>query len=166
MTQATTHEPTTSATTARTISGILAAMLSQHEALLEAVRRHRAALSRADRDAIAEAMRTQAACIERIRAADAERRRAFGDAAVPEIARALPEGARREVMDLGGRLRALIEQVRGEQAVVEAASRSLLGHMEGLFRQVSARLSHAGTYGRLGRVDAGQQVVSGIDLTR
>lgn len=154
-------------TTARAISHILAAMIEQHDVLLEAVGRHRAALSRADRDGIAEAMRAQTVAIERIRGIDAERREAFGHAtAVQDIASTLPEAARAEVLELAGKLRERIETVRREQAVVECASRTLLGHMEGLFRQVSARLSHAGTYGRLGRVDAGQQVVSGIDLTR
>lgn len=158
---------TTAPEAARTISRVLSEMLGQHDALLDAVRRHRGALSRADRDGIAEAMRSQTVAIDRIRAIDGERRREFGDGmSVPDIARTLPEAARREVLELGARLRERIEEVRAEQAVVEVASRALLGHMEGLFRQVAARLSHAGTYGRLGRVDAGQQIVSGIDLTR
>jgi len=154
-------------TTTRAIAHILAAMIEQHEALLEAVRHHQASLRRADRDGIAEAMKAQTVAIGRIRQIDAERREAFGHAmAVQDIAATLPEAAKAEVLELAGKLRDRIETVRREQAIVECASRTLLGHMEGLFRQVSARLSHAGTYGRLGRVDAGQQVISGIDLTR
>lgn len=154
-------------TTTRAIAHVLTAMIEQHDALLEAVLHHRASLSRADRDGIAEAMKAQTVAITRIRAIDAERRETFGHAtAVQDIAATLPEAARAEVLELAGKLRERIEKVRREQAVVECASRTLLGHMEGLFRQVSARLSHAGTYGRLGRVDPGKQVVSGIDLTR
>ena len=82
-----------------------------------------------------------------------------------DIARVVPEAARGKLLELGARLRECIETVRAEQAVVEAASRALLGHMEGLFRQVSARLSHAGTYGRGGGVYPGLQVVAGIELT-
>ena len=44
------------------------------------------------------------------------------------------------------------------------ATVSLLAHMEGLMRHVGRRLSHAGTYGRRGVVEAGGVVVSCVDL--
>lgn len=153
--------------TARALTRTLEAMIEQHEILLEAVLEHRAALSRADREGVAEAMRVQVGVIERIREIDAGRRKAFGQTTtVQDIALVLPEETRAELLNLGAKLRACIEKVRTEQAVVAAASQALLGHMEGLFRQVAARLSHAGTYSRGGCVETGQQIVSGIDLTR
>ncbi len=159
----------TSATTdtARALSHILDAMIDAHETLHSVVVEHRAALSRADRQAVADAMREEAKLIDRIRTLDQDRREAFGHAtAVQDIAREFNEPVRASVLERASKLRACIEAVRKEQAVVESASRALLGHMEGLFRQVAARLSHAGTYGRMGRVEAGHQVVTGIDLTR
>ncbi len=153
--------------TARALTHMLEAMIDEHGVLLEAVLEHRSALSRADREGVAQAMRVQAEAIERIREIDQGRRKVFGQATtVQDIASAFPEQTRTELLDLGAKLRGCIEKVRAEQAVVEAASRALLGHMEGLFRQVSARLSHAGTYSRGGCIETGQQIVSGIDLTR
>jgi flagellar FlgN protein len=153
--------------TARALTHTLESMIDEHGILLDAVREHRAALSRADREAVAEAMRVQTETIGRIRDLDKDRRNAFGHATtVQDIASVVHEEARAELLELGAKLRECIETVRAEQAVVEVASRALLGHMEGLFRQVSARLSHAGTYGRGGCIDAGQQIVSGMDLTR
>lgn len=149
------------------VSMMLRDLIGHHEQILEAVRDHRLALARADREAIAGCMRRQGELIERIRGLDEQRRGHFGQTVtVQDIAATLGEAARRRVLDLGARLRELIEQVREEQAVVAVASRSLLAHMEGLLRQVAAKLNHAGTYGRLGRVEAGAQIVTGIDLTR
>lgn len=149
------------------VSTMLRELIAQHERMLEAVRDHRSALARADREAIAEAMRRQNELIEQIRGLDQMRRGHFGQTmTVQQIAATLGEAARRRVLELGAKLRQLIDQVRAEQAVVAAASKALLAHMEGLLRQVSAKLNHAGTYGRLGRVEAGAQIVTGIDLTR
>jgi hypothetical protein len=36
--------------------------------------------------------------------------------------------------------------------------------VEGLMRHVGRKLSHAGTYGRRGVVEAGQQVISALDM--
>ena len=149
------------------VSMMLRELIAHHEAMLEAVRDHRRALAQADREAIGQAVRRQSDLIGKIRAIDDLRRGHFGQTmTVHEVAGLLPEAARRRVLDLGARLRELIETVREEQAVVAVASRSLLAHMEGLLRQVAAKLNHSGTYGRLGRVEAGAQIVTGIDLTR
>lgn len=149
------------------VSMMLRELIAHHEAMLETVRDHRRALATANREAIGQAVRRQGDLIEKIRAIDELRRGHFGQTmTVHEVAALLPEAGRRRVLDLGARLRALIEMVREEQAVVACASRALLTHMEGLLRQVAAKLNHSGTYGRLGRVEAGAQIVTGIDLTR
>lgn len=65
------------------------------------------------------------------------------------------------------RLRELISRVKDEQDAVRSASENLAGHMRGLIKQVSASLSHAGTYSRGGAVDPSRtQVVSSLDLVQ
>lgn len=145
----------------------LTELLEAHESLHASVLDHRGALSRADRTGIASAIREQEACIHRIREIDQRRRSIFGQSiSVQDLAATLPESPRRVVLELGARLRETIERVRDAQQVVAVASQSLLTHMEGMLQQVSARLNHSGTYGRMGRIDCGATVVSGIDLTR
>jgi hypothetical protein len=158
---------TTPPDTAAAIARILTDLIAEHESLLAAARDHRAALARADRAAIAQAIHTQAAIIERIRDLDTLRRKTFGQTmAVQDLAATLPAPQRQRVIELAAKLREAIEAVRSEQRIVAIASQSLLAHMEGMLQQVAARLNHAGTYGRLGRIDSGSTVVSGIDLTR
>ncbi len=159
--------PETHSETTVTIARILVDLIAEHETLLQAARAHRAALARADRAAIADAIRAQADSIERIRDLDTLRRNTFGQTiSVLDLAATLPDAPRRRVLELAARLREIIQSVRDEQSIVAIASQSLLAHMEGMLQQVAARLNHAGTYGRLGRVDACTTVVSGIDLTR
>jgi len=65
------------------------------------------------------------------------------------------------------RLRELIIRVKEEQDAVRQASENLAGHMRGLIKQVSASLSHAGTYSRAGAVDPSRtQVMSSLDLVQ
>ncbi len=65
------------------------------------------------------------------------------------------------------RLRELISRVQEEQNAVRVASENLASHMKGLIKQVSASLSHAGTYSRGGAVAPSRtQVVSSLDLTQ
>ena len=65
---------------------------------------------------------------------------------------------------LAERLRELLARLQREHAALKEASLALAGHMEGLMRQLSKRLSHAGTYGRTGMVESRVQVVSALDL--
>ena len=65
------------------------------------------------------------------------------------------------------RLRELISKVKDEQDAVRIASENLANHMRGLIKQVSASLSHAGTYSRVGAVDPSRtQVISSLDITQ
>jgi hypothetical protein len=81
------------------------------------------------------------------------------------LAEQLPEPARTRVLALSSRLRDTISKVRREHGVIRAATESLLAHMEGLVAQISRRLSRTGVYNPQGAVQAGQQVVSALDLT-
>jgi hypothetical protein len=65
------------------------------------------------------------------------------------------------------RLRELILRVQEEQSAVRQASEHLASHMQGLIKQVSASLSHSGTYSRGGAVDPSRsQVVSSLDVVQ
>ena len=65
------------------------------------------------------------------------------------------------------RLRELIGRVRDEQQAVKIASENLANHMRGLMKQVSASLSHAGTYSRGGAIDVSHnQVMSSLDTVQ
>ena len=58
-------------------------------------------------------------------------------------------------------------QLKEEHEAVRVASLALTNHMNGLIEQVSAKLSHSGTYGRRGAVDPGRnQVVSSLDTLK
>jgi flagellar FlgN protein len=65
------------------------------------------------------------------------------------------------------RLRELIARIKEEQAAVQVASENLASHMKGLIKQVSASLSHAGTYSRVGSVNPSRtQIISSLDLVQ
>lgn len=158
------------------IEPILEAMLAEHEVLLALAREHRTALSKADPKLLDSIIARTGESMARIADLEDERGRVLGvepgqarrgsaKPTITEIA-ALTGGEDGDrLRRLGERLRELIEKVRAEHATVQAASRSLADHMLGLMRQVSARLSHAGTYSATGSVDPGRnQVVSGIDV--
>ena len=81
-----------------------------------------------------------------------------------QIALSLPEPQRTRLSGQAERLREMMERVQRESGTVRAATRSLLAHMEGLMRQVARSLSHAGTYGSGGRVQAAHAVVSSLDV--
>ncbi|MFG0305998.1 MAG: flagellar protein FlgN [Phycisphaerales bacterium JB040] len=153
------------------IEGVLGELVLAHETLLALAGEHRAALTGADPKALGSVVERTGACLERIAALEDERRGLVcADPATPgptlaELADLAPADRGGRVRELGGRLRSLLEKVRLEHGAIREASESLAGHMRGLMRQVSARLSHAGTYSAGGTVDPGrQQVVSGLDV--
>ena len=135
------------------------------------VAQQRDAIARADTKAIEAIRAQQIARVESVRALEAERRRTVRalagteDARVEHLAAAFEGAARDALLELSGVLRSSLAALRDEQAVVREAAEQMIGHMQGLMRQIHQRLSHSGTYGRGGRVDAGPSVVSGIDLT-
>lgn len=57
-----------------------------------------------------------------------------------------------------------IETLRRANEIARDAAASLSAHMEGLLRQASQTLNHSKTYGRLGSVEPGPAVVSGLDV--
>jgi hypothetical protein len=61
-------------------------------------------------------------------------------------------------------VRELVRRTSDLVRAVAAATRAMMLHVEGLMRQVDRHLSHAGTYGRRGTVEAGGPVLSALDL--
>jgi hypothetical protein len=56
------------------------------------------------------------------------------------------------------------ERLARESAEVRTAVVSIGAHVQGMMQQIGKKLSHAGTYGRRGRVEHTQTVMSALDL--
>lgn len=153
---------------------LLDRLIGAHELWLDALGAHQRGIGAADVAAIESAVAREREQAEAVRTLDLERRKLLGlpERAIPganeititALARSRPEPERGELLERADRLRKLIERVRRDQAVVREASGSVLSHMRGLMQQLSGRLSHSGTYGAGGRVNAGPVVVSGLDI--
>ncbi len=153
------------------VEAIVGELVDRHEAMLVALGEHRAALTSADTVRLGLSLEACADILESIAALEDERRALLGEGdkeskrtTIAQIAQRL-EGPRRDrLLELGGRLRTLIQTVRTEQATLARAAESLASHMEGLIRQVAAKLSQTGAYGRDGRVGDASAVVSALDV--
>lgn len=170
--------PTVSALAER-LESVLEAYLGRYEQLLKHIAAQREALRRADGAGVAEATKAQQVTLEAIAMLEPTRGGLINDAAaclpglnsnrsgpitLRDLARALPTAnagalhARAEV------LRTRVMQSQEQMRVVGGATRSLLGHIEGLMRTVAQQISHAGTYSHRGVVEAGGTVVSSLDI--
>jgi hypothetical protein len=157
----------------RPLHALLTDLIRAHEAMLEASARQREAMRGAAPEVIGHARDDMARACTTIAALDQERREIVA-AMAPEqpqttisaLAANLPEPDRARALDLAARLRELITLAAAEQRRLHAATESMLRHVRGVMHHVQRSLSHAGVYGRAGRVEPGAAVVSGIDLTR
>lgn len=154
-------------------------LVVEHERLIEAVAEQRAAVAAADAAAMNRAIVRQGESAQRI--AEIERRRiaAVGALSSParagnrpdpsrvrvsELAATLPEPSRSRITDAACALKAALERLHREYAVLRDAASQLAAHLEGITRQVYARVSHTGAYARSGVVGPPVQVVSSLDL--
>lgn len=168
------------------LEALLADLIAHHEKMLSLAKEHESALRRADAPGVARALAAQQQAGRTL--IDLEARRArltaalapgLAPAAGPpahrtanakvtlsSLAALVPEPARTRVTALAARLRALLAALDAQQKVVLEASRTLLGHMQGLMAQVARSLTHAGTYARPGAmpVSATAVVHSGLDV--
>lgn len=147
------------------LEAVLNALIASHEQMLVAVAHHREAIAQADPAALGRSMQEQKALLQRIAEAESARQalvrrivesdrdlRAADRAGLPppkiaQLAESLRGAAKERLLELGGRLRQLVERVQTEQGRVRLAAETLAQHMQGLARQVSRALSPAGTYG-------------------
>lgn len=146
---------------------LLSELIGAYSELSALAGEHRAALARADAGAVEACARRQAAVAQRIAGLDQQRETLVAGRRSPTLsalAEAAPEPARARLLELARVARDLIARVHREYRVVQSATQSVLAHMDGIVQQIARRLSHAGTYGRAGRVDAGGQMACGIDL--
>lgn len=150
---------------------LVEAFVAAHRGWLGVIASHRAAISTSDAARMGEMVGAQARCAAEVEALEARRRALVGLKAgerggptLTALAGMLAEPGRSRVVSMTVELRELVERVRREQAAIRMASASLLAHMRGVMTQVTAALSHAGVYGRAGRVEAGPAVVSSLDI--
>lgn len=155
-------------------------LIVEHERLIVAVADQRDAVSRADGSRLTAAILRQGESAQRI--AQIERRRINAVAALTaparagsrtsqpgqvrltELAATLPEPGRSRLLESVGMLRTILEQLHREYAVLKDAATQLASHLEGITRQVYAKLSHTGAYARSGSLRAPVQVVSSLDI--
>jgi hypothetical protein len=165
------------------LEDILSQMLIEHEQLLALAAAHRRALATANPDAVGACLVQQSAVVQRV--AELERRRQsvvgrladrLGPRSIPPtrpperptvawVAGLLSEPVRVRLLALAERLRELLGRLHREHEAIRLAAQTLAAHMDGLMKQVSRSLSHAGTYGRRGSVDSSVQVISALDMT-
>jgi hypothetical protein len=148
-------------------------MVRAHELLAEATASHRDAMRRADPRAFAAARDAMSEACARLASLDTERRALVAALAPSQpattlsaLALGLAEPERRRALELTETLRTLAGRARDDQRRLHEATGAMLRHVRGVVQHMQRSLSHAGTYGRAGRVEPGASIVSGIDLTR
>jgi hypothetical protein len=138
--------------------------------LLGLVREHRRAISRSDSGAIQDCISRQGLLATRVADLERNRRKVVAEltgkptATFDEVAPKLPESHRAGITEISANLRALLTTIQRENSVVRSAAHTLIGHIDGLMQQVARALSHAGTYGRQGRVETVGPVPCGLDM--
>ncbi|MEO1009326.1 MAG: flagellar export chaperone FlgN [Planctomycetota bacterium] len=161
---------------ARQLTATIDAIAMINEELEALASRQRDAMRRVDADAVAGVTTAQRAAGEQLGGLEIERRRQ-----AVALASALGVGAHWSLEDLSGALRALdadaadaldaaaararsaVLAAQRRQRVVQAAASGLMAHLDGLARQVAARVSQAGTYAATGAIVT-TSTAMGVDL--
>lgn len=151
---------------------LLSDLVAAYESLAALAAEHRAAISRADGDAVEACARREAELAARLAELEVRRRAVAGPAGAPgqrvtiaTVIERLPEPARGRAAASADRLRDLVRKVQRDYRTIREATRSIVAHIDGLVQQVSRRLGGASTYGPAGRVESPGPVACGIDLT-
>lgn len=151
------------------LDALLSGLIDEHRQLLGLTRDHRAALSTADAQALKAVVEQTGAVIQRVNTIETERQQLVArpdgrPSTMDELLAAVNAADRQRLTQRAGTLRDLIRTVQQEQEAVRIASEALATHMRGLMQQVASKLSHAGTYGRAGRVEPVATVMTGLDI--
>lgn len=149
---------------------ILRGQLEGHKRLLACIDGSREAVRKADMQAIEQHCRKEHEIADRLAELEKARLQLVGaltatlrpQSAEPltltQIAEALDDPRRRDLLAVADELRATVDQVRRRSSVVRAAAEALARHMDGLVQTVQAAFSRAQVYGRRGRIaTAGQR---------
>lgn len=160
----------------REFEQVLIALEAQIQKLSALAGARREAMRRADAAGLAACIAEENQAVQQV--ADLEKRRV---AVVGHLAQrlGLPDKTQARATDVaervggpaGERLRTRAESVRAgvialtrTNTALKLAAQHLAAHMDGLWRQASAVLNHAQTYGRRGIIGAGPSVVSALDV--
>lgn len=137
----------------------MGALTTVHAELLELVLEHRRAISRGDAAGIQDCLSRQGILATRILDLERTRRQAVAqlcgrpDASISDVNAKLPESLRAPMSAAAARLKSVLTTIQRENNIVRAATHTLIAHIDGLMQQVARALSHAGTYGRKGRIE-------------
>jgi hypothetical protein len=154
------------------LDNMLGQLESEHVSLLDLAKAHKDALTHASVEELnAITMKTSETLMRIAQIEDDRRAMIISDngsiASLDQLMEKFDEGDRDRIGQRRTKLRELISRVKEEQDAVRLASENLANHMRGLIKQVSASLSHAGTYSRVGAVDPSRtQVVSSLDVVQ
>jgi hypothetical protein len=159
---------------------MLAGLLEAYESCARAVTEHRDAIRRADSPAMQRAAARQSTALSRIAELEQSRRDLVASAeasghwqsvagnaqiiTLSGLVDRLPEPRRTPLAERAHALKIVMRAVHTQQRTLGAAVQSLAAHIEGVMREVARTLSHAGTYGRRGIVDANAAVVTALDI--
>jgi hypothetical protein len=151
------------------LGDLLSELIIEHETLLALARDHRDALAHADAARLGDIVAQTGQVLGRIRSVETERQRLVArpdgtPSTMDELLRVADAADRTRLSDRATTLRHLVRTVQAEHEAVRVASEALASHMRGLMQQVASKLSHAGTYGRAGRVAPVGAVVTGVDI--
>jgi len=159
-----------------TLDSLLADLESEHERLLELAGLQRQAIIHADSKELGQVVEQTTQTLGRIAGIESTRRKVIRlpDGTIPTVdqittkLRELHDDQHANTLTTRSTsLRELMHRVKEEHEAVRLASLALSNHMNGLMEQVSAKLSHTGTYGRRGAVDPGRsQVISSLDTVQ
>lgn len=156
------------------VESLLDAMRASQDSLLAAVREHREAIATADERAIQAGLDRHRLAFDEVRQVELRRAalatrlggRPAARASFSQLLARVPGSDRERLTTLAAGVRELAITAQREQRALGEASLALAGHMEGLIRGVSARVSEAGTYGRRGYVESGARPVGVLDISR
>ncbi|MEI7658081.1 MAG: flagellar export chaperone FlgN [Phycisphaerae bacterium] len=159
---------------------VLDGLGAEYAALVRILTEHAQAIRSADVPGIARCAAAQEETLSRVSRLDQRRREVIAGACsclpglaeqakratltVTQVASALPGSDAAAMVASCERVKALVAQSKALTDAVRISTISLLQHVEGVMRQVSRKLSHAGTYGRRGVVETTQQVVTSLDM--
>ncbi len=156
------------------LQSVLSTIHDAYGRVLQVIARQRHAVAHADAAALKAAMDEMAAIEASIREADEQRRALMGRAcpergstmSVAALTDHLPQSAAAALRSQASTLRARLDEVQRHQAVLRASVSSVLGHMDGLWRQIGQSLDRTGTYQPAGAGRTRGPGPISLDLTR
>jgi len=161
------------------LGALLVAMTRSYERLHATNTDQRESVRRARTDQLAAATSTQERLIAEIAALDTKRRelvalactsftelriKPAASVTLSDLALVAPIASRADLLDRAAALRTLIKSVQTQNSSMRTVAQGLLTHVESVLRQVAMTLSHSGTYGPRGHVEAGGPVTTSLDL--